>query len=105
MTTPMSYPAKAVGTTPVTLATFTSTSVVTGFQFTNILNQAISVDLYVTRGGVDYYLTKNTPVPVGSPYIPVGADIKHFMLNGDVLKAVCSVAAGADIWVDAALSI
>lgn len=105
MTTQVSYLSKAVGTTPVTLNTFTMTSAVTGVQATNILTQTCTVDVYVTRSGVDYYLAKGSIVPPGSPFIIVGSDIKHFMLNGDSLKIVSSVASSIDVIVNAALGV
>lgn len=97
MPTQTSYLNKNVGTTPQTIATITATTALVGVSAANVSIAPVTVDIYVTRSGVDYYQVKAVPVPLGSTIPIVGGVIKHFLLNGDVLKVVASAANAVDV--------
>lgn len=94
-----SYVAKSVGTsasTLVTVAAATQTTVI-GITVANTSASAITVDVYVTRSAVDYYVIKGASVPVGRSFVPVGGDQKLVLITGDALKVVSSAATSADV--------
>jgi len=94
-----SYLTKSVGTTPVallTVAASTQTTVI-GLTCANTLNASITVDVYVTRSAVDYYIIKTASLLVGSTLVCVGAEQKLVLVTGDVLKVVASVASAVDV--------
>ena len=67
------YAATAVGTSATTIVTgpsATQTTVI-GITVSNILTSGpITVDVYCTIGGTDYYVVKNATVPVGGALVP-----------------------------------
>lgn len=94
-----SYLTKGVGTTPVallTVAAATQTTVI-GLSCANTLNSNITVDVYVTRSAVDYYIIKNASVLLGSTLVCVGAEQKLVLATGDVLKVQSSAASSVDV--------
>lgn len=93
------YPAKNVGTTPVSVMTVGTgkTTTVIGVSVANTTTSPVTADVYATMGGTDYYIAKGAPVPVGGAFIPVGGDQKVVMVATDILKVVCSVAASVDV--------
>ena len=94
-----SYPAKSVGTTPVSVYTTPAATQTTliGFSVANTSTSPITTDAYYTRSAVDYYLIKSATVPVGSSLVIVGGDQKVVLQTGDVLKVVTSAASSADV--------
>lgn len=98
-----SYMTKDITTTATTITTVASGSIVTmiGATFCNTSASAITVSMYITRGGVDYYLINNASVPVGRTFVPIGGDQKTVMIAGDALKAISSAVTSADVIVSA----
>lgn len=90
-----SYVNSTIGTTANTIFTASATTALVGVQIANISNSPITVDLFVTRSTVDYYLVKGATVSVGGALAAIGGDVKHFLVNGDVLKVVSSAANSA----------
>jgi len=93
-----SYVAKDIGTsasTLVTVAAATQTTVV-GLSVANTSAADITVDVYITRSAVNYYVIKGATVPVGSTFILSGGDQKIILIAADVLKIVSSAATSAD---------
>lgn len=84
-----------IGTSANTIFTASATTALVGVQIANISNSPITVDLYVTRSAVDYYLVKGATVSVGGALAAIGGDVKHFLINGDALKVVSSAANSA----------
>jgi hypothetical protein len=93
-----SYPAKNVGTSPSTLVTVASatTTTVIGLSVANTSAADITVDVYITRSAVNYYIIKGATVPVGSTFIMSGGDQKIVLITADSLKVVSSAATSAD---------
>jgi hypothetical protein len=93
-----SYVAKDVGTSPATLLTVaaSTTDTVLGLSVANTSAAGITVDVYITRSAVDYYIVKGAYVPVGQTFIMSGGDQKVVLVASDVLNVVTSAAASAD---------
>lgn len=95
----VNYPAKNVGTSPVTLFTVAAATQATviGLSIANTTVNTITADLYATIGGVDYFLVKGASIPPGSALVPYGGDQKLSLATGAALRVVTSVANGADV--------
>jgi len=93
-----SYVAKNVGTSAATLLTVPSATAdtVLGLSIANTTAAGITVDVYITRSAVNYYIVKGAYVPVGQTFILSGGDQKIVLVAADVLKVVSSAAASAD---------
>jgi len=93
-----SYVAKDVGTSAATLLTVASSTVdtVLGLSIANTTSAGITVDVYITRSAVNYYIVKGAYIPVGQTFIMSGGDQKIVLVTADVLKVVSSAAASAD---------
>ena len=94
-----SYLNKDVGTSAATVVTVgagTQTTLI-GFSAANTTSSPVTVDAYITRSAVNYYLIKGATVPVGSSLVVVGGDQKVVMITSDALKVVTSAAASADV--------
>lgn len=93
-----SYLNKDVGTsaaTIVTVASGTQTTVI-GMSAANTSASPVTIDAYITRSSVDYYLVKGATVPVGGSLVIVGGDQKVVLTAADVLKVVSSASASVD---------
>jgi len=94
-----SYVNKDVGTsaaTVVTVGASTQTTVI-GMSAANTTVSPVTVDAYITRSAVDYYLVKGATVPVGSSLVIVGGDQKVVMGASDALKVVSYAATSIDV--------
>ena len=94
-----SYVSKDVGTSAATVLTVPSATVTTviGLSVANTSAADITVDVYVTRSAVNYYISKSATVPVGGTFILSGGDQKAVLIASDALKVVSSAAASADV--------
>lgn len=95
-----SYVNKNVGTSAanvVTVGAATQTTVI-GLSCANTKASPVTVDVYVTRSAVDYYLIKGATVPVGGALVVVGGDQKVVLITSDVLKVVSSAASSIDAY-------
>ena len=94
-----SYANKDVGTsaaTVVTVGSSTQTTVI-GMSCANTTTSPVTIDAYITRSSVNYYLIKGATVPVGGALVIVGGDQKVVLTTSDALKVVSSVAASLDV--------
>lgn len=93
------YFSKSVGTSAATVFTGPSAtqSTVIGLTVSNTTASAITADVYITSGGVDYYVVKNASIPVGGALVAVGGDQKVVIEAADVVKVVSSAATSADV--------
>jgi hypothetical protein len=87
-----------IGTTASTVYTTPSatTSTVIGFTVANVSNSPITVNIYLTIGGSDFYLIKNAVIPVGGAIVPVGGEQKVVLQTGNLVKVLSSAATSAD---------
>jgi hypothetical protein len=93
-----SYVNKDVGTsaaTVVTVGASTQTTVI-GMSCANTTASPVTVDAYITRSAVNYYLVKGATVPVGGSLVIVGGDQKVVLITSDALKVVSSTASSID---------
>lgn len=95
-----SYANKDVGTSPATVLSGSSGTQTTliGLSCANTTSSPVTVDAYVTRSAVDYYLIKGATVPVGGTLVIVGGDQKVVIINGDAVKVVSSAATSIDVF-------
>lgn len=89
---------KDVGTTAATLYTppATQKSILIELDVSNTANTGVTVDVYITRSAVNYYIGKQLPVPVGGT-LQVVSGQKIVLLATDTIKVVSSVAASIDV--------
>ena len=98
-TTFTSYMNKNVGvsaSTVVTAGASAQTNII-GMTCANTLAIAVTVDIYITRSGVDYYLVKGATVPAGGSLVPIGGDQKVVLVASDALKVIASTATSIDV--------
>jgi hypothetical protein len=90
---------KNVGTSAATVYTTPSATQTTiiGMSLANTTTNNITADVYITSGGVDYYIIKNGLVPVGGALIPIGGDQKVVLEPTDALKVVSSADTSLDV--------
>jgi len=95
-----SYANKNVGTSAATILSGSSgvQTTLIGLSCANTSASPVTVDAYVTRSAVDYYLIKGATVPVGGTLVIVGGDQKVVIINGDALKVVSSAASTVDVF-------
>ena len=95
-----SYVSKDVGTSAASILTVganTQTTLI-GLSCANTTQSPVTVDAYVTRSAVNYYLIKGAVVPVGGSLVIVGGDQKVVVIPSDILKVVSSDAASVDVF-------
>ena len=94
-----SYVNKDVGTSAATVVTVggsTQTTVI-GMSCSNTTTSPVTVDAYITRSAVNYYLVKSATVPVGGSLVIVGGDQKVVLITSDALKVLSSAATSIDL--------
>lgn len=89
----------SVGTTAATLYTAPSltTTTIIGLTVANTTMTPITIGIYLTISGSDFYIIKNAVIPVGGALVPVGGEQKVVLEAGDAIKVVSSAAASADV--------
>ena len=86
-----------VGTGAATLLTAGNYDAVIGIRVCNILTNAITVDVYLVKGGNNYYIAKTLSIAPGSSIELIQGGAKIVAASGDVLTAVASESNAADI--------
>lgn len=89
--------ARNVGTSATTLLTANTNDCIIGLRVCNVSSSSINISVYISTGGSDYYLQKNSPLPVGSS-LEVTGNSKINLQNGSVLKVLSDTASSADVW-------
>ena len=89
--------ARNVGTAASTLLTANTNDCIIGLRVCNVASSAINVSVFITSGGNDYYLQKDTPLPVGGS-LEVTGNSKINLQNGSVLKVQSDTASSVDVW-------
>lgn len=89
---------KDVGTSAVTVYSAPSgkKSICIELDVCNTTSSGVACDAYITSGGTDYYIVKNTPVPVGGS-LQIIAGQKIVLSDGDALKVISNTASSLDI--------
>jgi hypothetical protein len=94
-----SYMNKDVGTSAATVVTVggSTQATVIGMSCANTTTSPVTVDAYITRSAVNYYLVEGATVPVGGSLVIVGGDQKVVLIASDALKVVSSTASSVDV--------
>jgi len=90
-----------VGTSPETIFTADSNDTIVGISVANVASATINVSVYITSGGNDIHLIKDTPIVQGSALQIIDGGARFVMQNTDALKVVSDTASSADVWVSA----
>jgi hypothetical protein len=92
-----SYLASATGTSPVTVRTVAANTqtVAVGINLANILTTQITASAYVSRGGTDFYIIKDAPIPAQGALSVL--DGKIILEAADAVKVVANTASGLDM--------
>jgi hypothetical protein len=99
--TNVSYAVKNVSTGGSTVTTVSSgTLAVASLVAANTSTSPITVDVYITRSAVNYYIVKAATVPVGGSLEVIQGN-RVILQASDSLAVVASAATSADVWVSA----
>jgi hypothetical protein len=97
--TNVSYAVKNISTSGSTVTTVSSgTLAVASLVAANTSSSPITVDVYVTRSAVNYYIVKAATVPVGGSLEAIQGN-RVVLQASDALVVVSSAATSADAWV------
>jgi len=86
-----------VGTGAATLLSAGDYDAVIGIRVCNILTNAITVDVYIVKGGDNYYIAKTVSIPPAASIELIQGGSKIVVESGDVITAVASENNAADI--------
>lgn len=97
-----SYAVKNVSTTGSTAISSiaSGTVAVSSLILSNTSISPITVNAYITRSSVNYYLVYQATVPVGGSLEAIQGN-RVVMITGDSLTVVASAATSADCWISA----
>ena len=95
------YVSNNVGTSAVTVYTADSNDTVVGISIANVASATINVSVYITSGGNDIHLIKDTPIVQGSALQIIDGGARFVLQNADALKVISDTASSADVWVSA----
>ena len=97
--TNVSYAVKNVSTSGSTVTTVSSgTLAIASLVASNTTTSPITVDVYITRSAVNYYLVKTATVPVGGSLEVIQGN-RVILQTSDALVVLASAASSADAWV------
>jgi hypothetical protein len=74
----------------------TQTTVI-GMTIANIINNAITANVYVNIAGANVHMIKNATIPPGGALVPIGGDQKLVLEAGDYLHVNTSISTSADV--------
>ena len=95
------YTSNAVGTSAATIFTANSYDTIVGISVSNVTTSAINVSVYITSGGNDIHLIKDTPIVQGSALQIIDGGARFVLQNTDALKVISDTASSADVWISA----
>ena len=87
--------------TPETIFTANSNDTIVGISVANVASATINVSVYITSGGNDIHLIKDTPIVQGSALQIIDGGARFVLQNADALKVQSDTASSADVWVSA----
>ena len=67
----------------------------------NVASATINVSVFITSGGNDIHLIKDTPIVQGSALQIIDGGARFVLQNADALKVQSDTASSADVWVSA----
>ena len=95
------YVSNNVGTSAVTVYTADSNDTIVGISVANVASATINVSVYITSGGNDIHLIKDTPIVQGSALQIIDGGARFVLQNADALKVISDTASSADVWISA----
>jgi hypothetical protein len=98
------YIERAIGTSATDIpdgANFDSYDTIVGINLANIVAQQITVSVYISNGGNNYYIIKDAPIPAGSSLQLLDGGAKFVVQSGDRLNIVSDTASSLDVVVSA----
>ena len=95
------YVSNNVGTSAATIYTADSNDTIVGISIANVASASISVGVFITSGGNDIHLIKDTPIVQGSALQIIDGGARFVLQNTDALKVISDTASSADVWVSA----
>ena len=95
------YKFNNVGTSAETIYTADSNDTIVGISVANVASATINVSVYITSGGNDIHLIKDTPIVQGSALQIIDGGARFVLQNADALKVISDTASSADVWVSA----
>jgi len=98
------YIERAIGTSATDIpdgANFDSYDTIVGINLANIVAQQITVSVYISNGGNNYYIIKDAPIPAGSSLQLLDGGAKFVVQSGDRLNIVSDTASSLDVIVSA----
>ena len=98
------YIERAIGTSATDIpdgANFDSYDTIVGINLANIVAQQITVSVYISNGGNNYYIIKDAPIPAGSSLQLLDGGAKFVVQSGDRLNIVSDTASSVDVVVSA----
>lgn len=98
------YTRNAIGTTATDIpdgADFDSYDTLVGIHCTNVVGNAINVDVYINDGTNNIYLVKGAPIAAGGALQIMDGGAKIVVQSGDRLYAKSDTASSLDVWVSA----
>ena len=95
------YVSNNVGTSAVTVYTADSNDTVVGISIANVASATINVSVFITSGGNDIHLIKDTPIVQGSALQIIDGGARFVLQNADALKVISDTASSADVWISA----
>ena len=90
-----------VGTSAETIHTADSNDTIVGISVANVASATINVSVFISSGGNDIHLIKDTPIVQGSALQIIDGGARFVLQNGDALKVISDTASSADVWVSA----
>ena len=90
-----------VGTSAETIYTADSNDTIVGICVANVASARINVSFFITSGGNDIHLIKDTPIVQGSALQIIDGGARFVLQNTDALKVISDTASSADVWVSA----
>tara|TARA_B100000963_G_C22435791_1_gene584251 strand:- start:394 stop:720 length:327 start_codon:yes stop_codon:yes gene_type:complete len=90
-----------VGASAETIFTADSNDTVVGISVANVASATINVSVFISSGGNDIHLIKDTPIVQGSALQIIDGGARFVLQNTDALKVISDTASSADVWVSA----
>ena len=95
------YKFNNVGTSAETIYTADSNDTIVGISVANVASATINVSVFITSGGNDIHLIKDTPIVQGSALQIIDGGARFVLQNTAALKVISDTASSADVWVSA----
>tara|TARA_R110000772_G_scaffold210552_1_gene321278 strand:+ start:137 stop:472 length:336 start_codon:yes stop_codon:yes gene_type:complete len=98
------YIERAIGTSATDIpdgTNFDSYDTIVGINLANIVAQQITISVYISNGGNNYYIIKDAPIPAGSSLQLLDGGAKFVVQSGDKLNIISDTASSLDVVVSA----